>query len=208
MKSKELWDHIHEERANLIDTWIAISPEQWSTPSLCEGWTVRDVAVHVVSGAELTPVNFFLGLARAGFRFDTFTDRALKENAGAGVAQLIHRMQARTATTNHPPGPVGAMLSEIVVHGSDIRRPLHLHHRYPDAALVEVANSWKDTNFLLGAKRRIAGLALRASDLEWRHGDGPEVTGPMLALILAMTGRRDAHRDLSGEGLAVLASRN
>ena len=97
-----------------------------------------------------------------------------------------------------------AMLGEIVVHGEDIRRPLGLKHQPPEEALVAVADSWKNSNLLIGSKRRITGLRLRATDTEWVHGDGPEVSGPLLSLILAMTGRKDVHPDLTGEGVAEL----
>jgi uncharacterized protein (TIGR03083 family) len=100
-----------------------------------------------------------------------------------------------------------AMLGEIVVHGADIRRPLGLEHRSPEAALIALANSWKNSNLLIGAKRRIAGLRLRATDSDWIWGDGPEVSGPLSSLILAMTGRKGAHGDLAGDGLAKLAAR-
>jgi len=100
-----------------------------------------------------------------------------------------------------------AMLGEIVVHGEDIRRPLGLQHRAPEAALVAVADNYKKPNLLLGAKRRLAGLKLNATDSDWVWGDGPEVSGPMISLILVMTGRPGADRDLTGEGLATLAGR-
>jgi uncharacterized protein (TIGR03083 family) len=208
VKSQELWHHIHTERANLIDTWIGFTSQQWSAPSLCAGWSVQDVAGHVVAGAEQTPVGFFKDLARAGFNFDRFTDRGAKKNGAAGPTELVRRLQARTTTTNHPPGPAAAMLGEILVHGADIRRPLHLHYHYPEAALVEVANRWKNSNLVIGAKRRIEGLKLRATDADWIHGDGPEVSGPLLALVLATAGRKDAHRELSGEGLTMLMGRS
>jgi hypothetical protein len=50
-------------------------------------------------------------------------------------------------------------------------------------------------------------LRLRATDSDWAHGDGPEVSGPMISLVLAMTGRKGAHSDLTGEGLTILAER-
>ena len=34
------WDVIRTERLALVDWLETLSPEQWSTPSLCEGWTV------------------------------------------------------------------------------------------------------------------------------------------------------------------------
>jgi uncharacterized protein (TIGR03083 family) len=100
------------------------------------------------------------------------------------------------------------MLGEIVVHGEDIRRPLGLTHRPPDGALVTVADAWKKTNILIGGKRRIEGVRLRATDVDWSHGVGPDVSGPMLSLVMAMTGRGTFINDLSGEGVPLLATRS
>jgi len=207
MKSEDTWTYIHSERTQLADTWVDLSSEQWATSSWCEGWSVQDTAGHVLAAAEQTPLNFYREMISAGFRFNVFADRAAKRLASVGPDELVRRLRARTSTTNHPPAPVMAMLGEIVVHGEDIRRPLGLEHTSPEGALVAVADSWKNSNFLIGAKRRIAGLRLRATDSEWVHGDGPEVSGPLISLILAMTGRKGAHPDLTGEGLAILANR-
>jgi hypothetical protein len=63
------------------------------------------------------------------------------------------------------------------------------------------------SNLLIRAKRRISGLTLRATDTGWSSGSGPEVSGPMLSLLPAMTGRAAAVADLEGEGVATLRSR-
>ena len=207
MKSEETWKHIHSERAEMAETWVTLSPAQWAAPSWCQGWSVHDTAGHIVAAAEQTPVNFYKELASAGFRFNVFTDRGARSLAAIGPDELARRLRARTSTTNHPPAPVLAMLGEIVVHGQDIRRPLGLKHRPPEAALTAVADGWKNSNLLIGSKRRISGLRLRATDSGWAHGDGPEVSGPLLSLILAMTGRKEALPDLTGDGVAELGRR-
>ena len=207
MKSSELWSHIHAERAALVEMLVALSSDQWASPSLCGAWSVQVVTGHLVSSAEQTPPNFFKEIALAGFNFNTFADRDAKRIARTGASELVRRLQARTTTTNHPPGPVSAMLGEIVVHGEDIRRPLGLSRRPPDAALVAVADAWKKTNLLIGTKRRISGVRLRATDVEWSYGNGPDVSGPMLSLVMAMTGRHEYLADLNGEGVAILAAR-
>ncbi|HEY5110967.1 MAG TPA: maleylpyruvate isomerase family mycothiol-dependent enzyme [Acidimicrobiales bacterium] len=207
MKSSDVWSHIHAERAQMAETWKGLTPEQWASPSWCVGWPVQEVAGHVVAAAEQTIPNFFKDMALVRFNFDAFADKDAKRNAAAGPGELIRRLEARTTTTNHPPAPVVAMLGEIVVHGEDIRRPLGLTHEVAIAALVAVADSWKSSNVLIGAKRRISGLSLRATDTQWSHGEGPEVSGPMVALLLSMAGRKGAYLDLSGDGLALLASR-
>ena len=99
------------------------------------------------------------------------------------------------------------MLGEVVVHGEDIRRPLGLNRDIPEETLVTVAEFYKGSNLLIGAKRRIAGLRLKATNASWASGDGPEVAGPLASLVVAMTGRRQAYGDLSGEGVATLAAR-
>ena len=96
----------------------------------------------------------------------------------------------------------------MIVHSEDIRRALGIQHEYPTDAVVTVADFYKGSNLLIGSKRRISGLTLRATDAEWRHGTGPEVSGPILSLVMAMTGRKVADDDLTGEGVATLRSRS
>lgn len=207
MKKDLVWKHIHGERAQMVETLTGLPAEAWSTPSLCSGWSIQDLAGHILAAAEQTPANFYKELIAAGFRFNVFTDRAARRLGALGPAVLIERLRARTSTTNHPPAPVVAMLGEIVVHGEDLRRPLGITHKTPEEALIAVADSYKESNFLIGAKRRIAGLRLRATDADWTSGDGPEVAGPMASIVLAMTGRREALGDLSGEGAETLGAR-
>jgi uncharacterized protein (TIGR03083 family) len=99
------------------------------------------------------------------------------------------------------------MLGETIVHAEDIRRSLGLRHDYPTDALVEVADFYKRSNLVMGSKRRIDGVALRATDAKWSNGTGPEVSGPMVALLMALTGRKAALDELSGEGVATLRER-
>ena len=207
MKSKETWKFIHTERSALADTLANLTPEQWSDASWCEGWSVHKVAGPVVAAAEQTFANFYKELIMAGFKFDTFTDRGADALASVSPEQIVARLRARTTTSNHPPAPVIAMLGEIIVHGDDIRRPLGLVHHSPEDALIAVADSWKKSNLLIGSKRRIVGVSLRATDTSWNYGEGPSVEGPLQSLVLAMTGRKGSHVDLSGDGVAILAAR-
>ncbi len=99
------------------------------------------------------------------------------------------------------------MVGEVVVHGEDIRRPLGIRHKYSDEALTTSADFYRKSNLLIGAKRRAEGLTLRATDVAWSAGAGPEVAGPLASIILAITGRRAGLADLSGDGLATLTAR-
>jgi hypothetical protein len=73
--------------------------------------------------------------------------------------------------------------------------------------VAQVAEFYSGSNLVVGAKRRIAGLSLRATDADWSHGTGPEVAGLILSILMAMTGRKSVLDHLSGEGVATLRSR-
>ncbi|HMC71807.1 MAG TPA: hypothetical protein VKJ07_21800 [Mycobacteriales bacterium] len=66
---------------------------------------------------------------------------------------------------------------------------------------------FKKSNLIIGSKSRIEGVTLRATDADWSYGSGPEAAGPAHALLMAMTGRKEALADLTGEGVETLRSR-
>lgn len=205
--NKQVWDLIHAERARLAETLGELTPEQWATPSLCAGWTVGQLAAHVVQGAEQTSAGFFAGMARAGFRFNTMMQQSVARLAQVPQAELVERLQARTTTTNRPPAPPMAMLGEVVVHGEDIRRPLGITAPVTDDAVNACLDMYTTASFPVGGRKRIAGLRLVAPDTGWSYGTGPEVNGPGRSVMLAMTGRKAGVPDLTGDGAAVLAQR-
>jgi len=156
----------------------------------------------------MTPPKFFTSMAAAGFRFNSMNAKGVATEATATPADGLAHLRSHLNDTTHPPGPVEAMLGEAVIHPADIRKPLGIAHEYPEEALIRVADFYKGSNLIVGAKRRIDGLTLRATDTDWTAGRGPEVTGPHLSLILAMTGRSAALTDLAGAGVDTLKSRS
>jgi uncharacterized protein (TIGR03083 family) len=207
MAMADPWPLIHTEREALADDLATVTDEQWATPSLCTGWSVRDVLGHMTATAKMTPPAFFMAMAGAGFRFNTMAAHGVARETAGTPADGLAEFRRHTQATSHPPGPPVTWLGETVVHGTDIRRPLGITRDYPEPALVQVANFFKSSNLLIGARNRIDGLTLRATDTTWATGTGPEVSGPMLSLIMAMTGRQQALADLSGEGVPVLRER-
>ena len=203
----DLWPVIHEERAVLADDLAALDDSQWQAQSLCPGWSVRDVLGHLIATAKLTPPKFFVALAGSGFRFHELNEKNVRRETAGSPAQTLAEFRRIGPSTGHPPGPADTMLGETIVHFEDIRRPLGISREYPQASVIRVADFFKGSNLLIGSKNRIAGLTLRATDADWRTGSGPEVSGPLLSLLLAMTGREAALADLSGDGLPQLRSR-
>ena len=200
----DVWPVIHTERKALADDLRDLPDGQWSTPSLCTKWTVRDVLAHMTATAKIAGPAFFPKLLASGLSLAKLQDKDIAVERGTSPADTLARFEAVTASVKHPPGPVDTWLGEVVVHSEDIRRPLGIAHDYPAAALTRVADFYAGSNLIIGAKRRIAGLTLRATDVTWSHGTGPEVSGRLADLIVAMTGRS---ADLSGDGVTDLRSR-
>jgi len=207
MQKSEVWPAIHAERQALAADLAGLSPDQWDTPSLCDGWSVRDVLAHMTATGKITPLAFFPKLVGSGFSLNRLQQKDIAVERGSSGADTLQRFEATVTSSKHPPGPVDSWLGEALIHAEDIRRPLRIEHHYSTDAAVRVADFYKGSNLVVGAKKRVAGLHLSATDVDWTHGEGAEVSGPIMALVMTMTGRTTALDDLSGEGVATLRSR-
>lgn len=204
----EVWPVVHAERAALIELLETLAESGWETPSLCGDWTVRDVVAHLTDTARTTRLSFVIGLVAARFDFDRQNARGVARERGATSAETLARFRAAARRTSTPPAAKDTRLVEAIVHGEDIRRPLGHVGGYPPAALEQALRyQLKTTVSFGGGKEHVAGLRLVADDAEFAHGDGPEVSGPLLSLLLVASGRGVALDDLTGAGRAVLGER-
>ena len=203
----DLMPMIHSERASLAEFLGTLTPDQWAAPTWCEKWNVQQVTGHLVAAANVTAPHFFAGLAKTGFSFDAFVDKDLRAFAAGTPAEVEQRFSGIITSTRTPPGPKYVALGEVMVHGEDIRRSLGAKGDHPAEHLTTLAELYKKTGAPLRAKKRIAGLKLTATDVDWSTGDGPEVSGPAMSLILAMVGRTKALDECTGPGVETLRAR-
>jgi uncharacterized protein (TIGR03083 family) len=201
------WDAIHHERAALARDLADLNDEQWQTQSLCGDWTVQQVLGHMTAAAATNPAKWLVRFAGTGFRFGTLINKDIATQTADGPAQTLARYRVIENSNGHPPGPVDSWLGETMVHAEDIRRPLGIAHDYPVDALTRLAEFYTGSNLLIGAKKRVAGLTLRTTDADWATGSGPEVAGPAIAIVMAMTGRTVAFDGLEGDGVDTLRAR-
>jgi uncharacterized protein (TIGR03083 family) len=207
MAKSDVWPTIHSEREALAADLEALTDEQWATTSLCTDWAVRDVLAHMTATAKISPPQFFGKMITSGFSLKNLQTKDIATEKGGSPAETLARFKAEVSSSKHPPGPSDTWLGETIVHSEDIRRPLGIKRDYPTDAAVQVANFYKGSNLIIGTKKRIAGLRLSATDADWAHGDGPEVSGPIVSLVMAMAGRRTLSEDLTGDGVSTLRSR-
>lgn len=208
MSADDVFALIAVERVELADELDALTPEQWATPSLCTDWTVREVAGHLVVPFEVSVPTLMIRIARYLGNFNRAMDTFAQEQAQRPTAELVDTLRANAEHRFTPPmsGPE-APLTDIVVHGQDIRRPLGIVRALDPTAARAVLDATADgfTGFV--PKSRVAGLSFAATDLDWSSGTGALVQGPAEALVLAIAGRAVALDDLTGDGVETLRAR-
>jgi uncharacterized protein (TIGR03083 family) len=205
--SESIWPTIHAEREALAADLTPLTDDQWATQSLCSEWDVHDVLAHQLSAAKMTPPKFIARFAAAGFNFDRFAGRQVDLEGAGGPAATLAAFQAASSRQSAPPGPKETWLGEVFVHSEDIRRPLGIARDYPLPQVVRALALYARSNTIIGGRDRVAGLTLKATDIDFSVGEGPLVEGPAISLLLAASGRKSALADLTGAGVETLRDR-
>lgn len=202
MDRSEAWTAIDDQRRDLVQLLEGLSEAEWEHPSLCAGWTVRQVAAHV---------------ALQNTRWSQLPAAMADVVRHRGMNGAIHAAACRHATR-----PVDEIVTEIrdrigvwkplptvthretavdhLVHAQDIALPLGRALPMPTALTVLAADRVWSQDRMFHARRRFTGYRLVADDTEWSVGQGREVRGPIGALLLLLTGRSAALAQLTGPG--------
>ena len=204
----DIWAEVTAERNELCDFLETLSTEEWDAPTLCTEWKVRDVVGHLIMGSEKLGFGKSISaLAKSGLSMNKMIANTAKQVGKEPPEDLLKRLRENASSQTVPPMTKPAdLLSDTLIHTQDIRRPLGKPRDVPPERLRLALDDMKAVGFM-GNKKRIAGLKLAATDLDWTCGDGAEVCGPGEALLLAMTGRRSVLDELTGDGVATLRAR-
>ncbi|MGX1809991.1 maleylpyruvate isomerase family mycothiol-dependent enzyme [Nocardia sp. NPDC055321] len=208
MDRETSWQVIEQQRLAIADMLADLTPEQWDTPSLCAGWRVREVAAHVAFTPTPPAAKVMLATAiRTRGNYNRFIDTLTREQAaiaGDPVAALRANAAVRTLPrlTNYR-----NILFDTIVHGQDMAIPLGRTLIVTPAGAAAGADRAVEVGRPVWDPHRLDGLHLTATDIEWSHGVGAEVCGPVLALLLLITGRPVALTMVEGPGVSVLAQR-
>lgn len=211
MDREQAWQAIEQERLRLADLLAGLADDEWDTPSLSEGWRVRDVAAHVALAPQPPGPREMVALAiraRGSFHrlnHDVAVEHAESRTGVELVAELREHAASRRlpALTNYR-----NILFDTHVHVQDIAIPLHRTLPMPVAAARAGATRVWTMGWPFWAKRRLAGFRLVATDTLWTAGEGEQVVcGPIEALLLLLTGRPVALDRLTGAGVDALTER-
>src|SRR4051794_15290335 len=188
MDSSGVWHHIDTERAALADILESLPDQDWHQPSLCEGWSVRDVAAHLTfSHARVRDVVW--PAVRTGFRYDAMI-RYAAVRSPLTHEQIVTTLRGFVGSRRRAPF-VSELepLLDILVHSQDICLPLGIEHPMPVDAAVAAADRVLSLRGPMRLWNPPPGVRLVATDAEWASGNGPVVEAPIRSHLLTLTGR-------------------
>ena len=174
--------------ANALDD---LSPDRVDTPSLCQGWTVRNVLAHMTMAARYSPDEFTARLQAVGFDFTALSNRLAEQDGGLPFDALVKDLRSDVMAHWEPPGGgFAGALTHVVIHGLDATAPLGLGRTCSDDAMRHVLDSLTTGGVHRHFGVEVDGLHLRATDLDWSYGSGRPVEAPAHELALMLTSRR------------------
>ena len=169
----------------------AVDAEQWDQPSVCAGWTVKDVADHVLGG------NLFAAALAGGASSDDALAQALTASFdGDPIAGFVEsaslqldafqRPGALDAMVRHPQGDISGRtflyyrVGDLLLHGWDLARSTGGDDRLDDDLVPDV---WRGYQPLLPAATQNGAFGKGPT------GDVPD-DAPLALRLLDVTGRR------------------
>jgi uncharacterized protein (TIGR03083 family) len=187
---RELPGEVAGQLSDLADLLAALEAKDWDAPSLCPGWRIREVVAHLTMPARWSRPAVLAGLARSGFRWHAFADRAARRDARLPTSDLVTALRSdRLAAWRPPGGGVQGALVHAVIHSLDVTVPLGAE-RPPPERLRLVLDALTGTASLKHFGVDIADVELRASDVNWTHGSGRVVNADAQTLVLVLSGRQ------------------
>ncbi len=196
------WNVLAKARNDMADLLDGLSDEQLNSPSLCEEWTVADVAGHAVSVVEMSMPSLIAGSIKNRKDIDGYFAATAKDFSKMGAPALASSLRTN-AGKKLMFFSEASMVNDTAVHLQDMRRPLGLSDSL-DPEVLQVALDEAAREF---AKKLDDETTPRlvATDTGWSWGAGPEVRGTAEALLMALN-RRDVASELEGDGISLLPS--
>lgn len=206
----DLLTEIAAERRAVADMLESFSDEQWDAPSLAAGWTSKNVIAHLLMEFRYSIPQIAWRMLKARGNFNKVADEIAKADAAKlSTGEMVALIRANLDHKFKPPGAgYDAPLSDWMIHGLDIRRPLGIEREIPADRVRVVLDTAAGPKARKFYGNDISGVRFEATDVDWTHGAGPTVTGPAQDIALVLSGRPAGFDRLSGDGVAVLRSRS
>jgi uncharacterized protein (TIGR03083 family) len=203
MTDTELQPLVAATYGALADVLDALPAARWDVPSLCDGWRVREVVAHLTMPARYSEDAFMAELREDEFDFTRLSNRIASRDAKLPTGELVANLRDEALHRWTPPGggDRGA-LNHVVIHALDVTVPLGEPRQASDTAIRTVLDDLTDGGGHAHFGTDLQGRTLRATDIDWTYGSGPQLSGTAADLALHLCGRTIPADRLRGNPLA------
>lgn len=183
----------------LADCVESLTDQQWEAPSLCEGWSIRDVVAHVTMPARYSEAEFMNELKGFEFDFTRLSNAIAARDGQLPTPRLTADLRCEILHHWTPPGgDQRGALNHAVIHALDIAAPLNQTHVINDDTITIVLDDLTAGETYAHFGTVIKGRRIEANDINWSYGSGTELRGPARELALNLCGRTIPNGHLEG----------
>lgn len=189
---------VRDQRSHLYTSMEGFGDDDWEAASLCDGWTNRDVAAHLVIATEASPTRVMRLMWQAKGGFDAAMEEGVKQMRSLPVAEVVETLRRNETRVAAPPMlGVRSPLMDIYAHSYDVLAPLG---RADEVEFDELAVCTALDFLTTFRMRKYFGFSispdvrLECTDANWSCGPGSAavVEVPAAALFLSFVGRDPA----------------
>lgn len=203
MDDEAMWRALDGERDAAVGLLESLSPAEWEHASLCTGWRVREVAAHLTLGPRMSVAAVLAEIVRARGSFNRMVDNTARRSAAMPTSRLVADLRDLVGYRALAPGQkLADALMDVQVHSQDIALPLGRSHPMSLAAARVSADHLWQMGFPFHTRKRLRGLRLAATDIDWAVGAGAPISGPIAALLPLLAGRTATLPQLTGAGVS------
>jgi uncharacterized protein (TIGR03083 family) len=197
------------ERRHMADLFAGLTEEQLTRQSLCDAWTMHEVAAHLATYLRFGKLKILACLLAYAGDFAPGNQKLARWYARRSTADLVEMLRRNAESRTTPPrSGYDPVLADLVLHDLDVRIPLGITRDIPEDRLAVTfcyLATAPSPGYPFGT--RLRDLRFETTDTGWRTGAGAVVRGPAEAVVMAMSGRTAAWAGLSGDGVELLRHR-
>jgi len=197
------------ERRHMADLLAGLTEEQLARQSLCDAWTMHEVAAHLATYLRFGQLKILACMLAGAGDFAPGNQKLARWYARRPTADLVELLRRHAGSRTTPPrSGYDPVLADLVLHDLDVRVPLGITRDIPEdrlAVTFHLLATVPSPGYAVGT--RLRGLRFETTDTGWTAGAGPVVRGPAEAVVMAMSGRTAAWPALAGDGAERLRHR-
>jgi hypothetical protein len=181
MECGEAWTAIDDQRRALLHLLEDLSERDWRQPSLCEGWTVRQVAAHLALQDTTWPAmpRVMLDFIRHGGMNSAIHAMACR-HAVLPLEAIIGQIRDRIGACRPSPSVRRPSTTWCTARTSPSRSAGPCRCRAASPSSPRTGSGPAPRMFR--ARKKLAGYRLTADDAPRAAGQGQEISGPIGAL--------------------------